>query len=85
MTSIEWLIQDLLERRVLPDNLSLLQWSIDKAKEMEKEQLEKAIRYGYDLRNNHKPINSGIDWVKEFKKINKLYLIKHKNTIICNL
>jgi hypothetical protein len=30
--------------------------------------LEKAIEYGYQLRNNHRPINNGIDWVKEFKE-----------------
>ena len=28
--------------------------------------LEKAIEFGYQLRNNNRPINSGIDWVKEF-------------------
>ena len=33
--------------------------------------LEKAIEYGYELRNNNKPINSGIDWVKEFNSLNK--------------
>ena len=71
MTAVEWLIQDLEERRILPDNLSLLRWSIDKAKEMEKEQLKKAIEFGYQLRNNNKPINSGIDWVEEFKSLNK--------------
>ena len=34
-------------------------------------QLQKAIEYGYQLRNNNKPINSGIDWVKEFNSLNK--------------
>lgn len=51
-TAIEWLIQDLSERRVLPDNLSLLRWSIDKAKEMEKEQILDAYWLGthdYDM------------------------------------
>ena len=33
--------------------------------------IKKAIEYGYQLRNNHKPINSGIDWVKEFNSLNK--------------
>ncbi len=33
--------------------------------------LEKAIEFGYQLRNNNKPINSGIDWVKEFNSLNK--------------
>jgi len=33
--------------------------------------IKKAIEYGYELRNNNKPINSGIDWVKEFNLINK--------------
>ena len=47
-TAVEWLIQDLEERRILPDNLTLLRWSIDKAKEMEKEQLEKAIEFGVE-------------------------------------
>ena len=31
--------------------------------------LEKAIEFGYQLRNNNKPINSGIDWVKEFNSL----------------
>ncbi len=35
------------------------------------EDLKKAIEYGYQLRNNHRPINSGIDWVKEFNSLNK--------------
>ena len=35
------------------------------------EDLEKAIEFGYQLRNNNKPINSGIDWVKEFNSLNK--------------
>ena len=34
-------------------------------------QLKKAIEYGYELRNNNKPINSGVDWVEEFKSLNK--------------
>ena len=33
--------------------------------------IKKAIEYGYQLRCNHKPINSGIDWVKEFNSLNK--------------
>ena len=33
--------------------------------------IKKAIEYGYELRNNNKPINSGIDWVKEFNSLNK--------------
>jgi hypothetical protein len=33
--------------------------------------LKKAIEFGYQLRNNNKPINSGIDWVNEFKKTKK--------------
>jgi hypothetical protein len=33
--------------------------------------LKKSIEYGYELRNNNKPINSGIDWVKEFNGLNK--------------
>lgn len=33
--------------------------------------IKQAIEYGYQLRCNHKPINSGIDWVKEFNLINK--------------
>ena len=39
---------------------------------IESNQLEKAIEFGYQLRNNNKPINSGIDWVKEFNSLNKL-------------
>ena len=35
------------------------------------EELKKAIEFGYQLRNNNKPINSGIDWVKEFNSLNK--------------
>ena len=38
---------------------------------LELKYIEKAIEYGYELRNNNKPINSGIDWVKEFNSINK--------------
>ena len=34
--------------------------------------IKKAIEYGYELRNNHKPINSGIDWVKEFNSLNNI-------------
>jgi hypothetical protein len=34
-------------------------------------ELKQAIEYGYQLRCNNKPINSGIDWVKEFNSINK--------------
>ena len=30
------------------------------------DEIKKAIEYGYQLRCNHKPINSGIDWVTEF-------------------
>jgi len=33
--------------------------------------IKQAIEYGYQLRNNHKPINSGIDWVEEFNSLNK--------------
>jgi flagellar biosynthesis/type III secretory pathway protein FliH len=33
--------------------------------------IKQAIEYGYQLRCNHKPINSGIDWVKEFNSLNK--------------
>ena len=43
-----------------------------KAKELldlESKYTEKAIEYGYNLRNNNKPINSGIDWVKEFNSL----------------
>lgn len=36
----------------------------NKDKKYTEEDLRKAIEFGYDLRNNHKPINSGIDWVK---------------------
>ncbi len=35
------------------------------------DEIKKAIEYGYQLRNNNKPINSGIDWVKEFNSLNK--------------
>ena len=35
--------------------------------------IKQAIEYGYQLRCNHKPINSGIDWVKEFNSLNKQY------------
>jgi len=71
MTAIEQLIEqlikyELIDKTINPDNVLF-----NKAKEMEKEQLEKAIEYGYQLRNNNKPINSGIDWVKEFNSLNK--------------
>ena len=35
--------------------------------------IKQAIEYGYQLRCNNKPINSGIDWVKEFNSLNKQY------------
>ena len=71
MTATEWLIEqlikyELVDKTINPDNVIF-----HKAKVMEKEQLEKAIEYGYQLRNNNKPINSGIDWVKEFNSLNK--------------
>ena len=34
--------------------------------------IKKAIEYGYQLRCNNKPINSGIDWVKEFNSLNNI-------------
>ncbi len=40
-------------------------------KKYTEEDMRKAIGFGYELRNNHKPINSGIDWVKEFNSLNK--------------
>lgn len=43
----------------------------NKKKKYTEEELKKAIEYGYQLRNNNKPINSGIDWVKEFNSLNK--------------
>ena len=77
MTAIEWLegffyseSKELgFDKWVIPGYQ--MERIIDYAKKMEKEQLEKAIEFGYELRNNNKPINSGIDWVKEFKSINK--------------
>ena len=36
----------------------------NKDKKYTEEDMRKAIEFGYDLRNNHKAINSGIDWVK---------------------
>ena len=68
-TAVEWLINK-LEREY-----NSFPWLNSEAciiaQEMEKEQLEKAIEFGYHLRNNNKPINSGIDWVKEFNSLNK--------------
>ena len=88
MTAIEWLINQ-LEREY-----NSFPWINSEAciiaKEMENIQLQKAIEYGYQLRNNNKPINSGIDWVEEFKSLNKQtmnpqekakkykYIFKHK-------
>lgn len=68
MKAVEWLIEQIIkvDKTIHPDNILF-----HEAKEMEKEQLEKAIEYGYQLRNNNKPINSGIDWVKEFNSLNK--------------
>ena len=37
------------------------------------DKIKEAIEYGYQLRCNNKPINSGIDWVKEFNSLNKQY------------
>ena len=34
--------------------------------------IKQAIEYGYQLRCNNKPINSGIDWVKEFNSLNNI-------------
>ena len=68
MTAVEWLINQ-LEREY-----NSFPWLNSEAcitaKEMENIQLQKAIEYGYQLRNNNKPINSGIDWVEEFKSLN---------------
>ena len=65
MTAIEWLINQ-LEREYNSFPLLNSEECII-AQEMENIQLQKAIEYGYQLRNNNKPINSGIDWVEEFK------------------
>ncbi len=70
MTAVEWLINQ-LEREYNSFPLLNFEECII-AKEMENIQLQKAIEYGYQLRNNNKPINSGIDWVKEFNSLNKL-------------
>lgn len=43
----------------------------NKEKKYTEKELNKAIEFGYQLRNNNKPINSGIDWVKEFNSLNK--------------
>ena len=47
-------------------NIAYTQCQEDMVKE-----LKQAIEYGYQLRCNNKPINSGIDWVKEFNSLNK--------------
>lgn len=72
MTAVEWLVETLIRYNLVPKETNSDNVLFNKAKEMEKEQLKKAIRYGYDLRNNNRPINSGIDWVKEFNSLNKL-------------
>ena len=72
MTAVEWLqieLDSILDLN--PSEFGKVQQRFEQTKEMEKEQLEKAIDYGYQLRNNNKPINSGIDWVKEFNSLNK--------------
>ena len=79
MTSVEWLEDQIKNSKhyysLMKETKSrgtIVQPNIfEQAKEMEKEQIEKAIEYGYQLRNNNKPINSGIDWVKEFNSLNK--------------
>jgi hypothetical protein len=72
MTAVEWLYNNLKSHFEHDgDLLEVVKFSFNQAKEMEKEQLEKAIEFGYELRNNNKPINSGIDWVKEFNSLNK--------------
>lgn len=72
MTAIEWFIIELDSILDLnPYQFGKVQQIFEQAKQMEKEQLEKAIEFGYELRNNNKPINSGIDWVKEFNSLNK--------------
>ena len=71
-TAVEWLqieLDSILDLN--PSEFGKVQQRFEQAKEMEKEQLEKAIEFGYQLRNNNKPINSGIDWVKEFNSLNK--------------
>jgi hypothetical protein len=70
-TAVDWLIEQLIKYELVDKTIHPNNVLFYKAKEMEKEQLEKAIEYGYQLRNNHKPINSGIDWVKEFNSLNK--------------
>jgi hypothetical protein len=67
MTAVEWLIEQIIKYELVPEGTNPDNVLFNKAKEMEHKQLEKAIEYGYELRNNNKPINSGIDWIKEFK------------------
>jgi hypothetical protein len=46
-------------------------WGYKQCQEDMADVIKQAIEYGYQLRCNNKPINSGIDWVKEFKPLNK--------------
>ena len=72
MTPVEWLLIELDSILDLnPSEFGKVQQAFEQAREMEKEQLKKAIEYGYQLRNNNKPINNGVDWVKEFNSLNK--------------
>jgi hypothetical protein len=70
-------IKEIQDKTAFPDSVSVCQallqvWNEceqdNKNKKYTEEDIRKAIEYGYQLRCNHKPINSGIDWVKEFKK-----------------
>jgi hypothetical protein len=70
-TATEWLIEQIIKYKLIPKTIHPNNVLFHEAKVMENIQLQKAIEYGYQLRNNNKPINSGIDWVEEFKSINK--------------
>ena len=54
-TAVEWLVEDLQGRNILPNDLILFKFSIEQAKEMEKEQIRKAYlvdvynaKYGFE-------------------------------------
>ena len=66
MTAIEWLIEELTDNGI--DNIYLASDIIDKAKEMEKEQIIHAFEFGYEAGYDDNEKNGEEYYKKEFKK-----------------
>lgn len=66
MTAIEWLIEELTDNGI--DNIYLASDIIDKAKEMEKEQIIHAFEFEYEAGYDDNGKNGEEYYKKEFKK-----------------